>query len=45
MLNYIKENIKEMNNDITFVKVTSVYLYVIIGAGAMLVGLVIGLHN
>jgi len=39
------EEIKYANNDLTFVKVASVYLYVIIGAGAMLIGLVIGVNN
>jgi hypothetical protein len=34
-----------MNQDIDFIKVMSVYLYVIIGASAMLIGLVIGLNN
>ena len=39
------KTIKAMNNDIQFVKVMSVYGYVIFSSIAMLVGLVIGLRN
>lgn len=48
MRNVIKALGKEvalMNQDIEFIKVMSVYGYIIIGAGAMLVGLVIGMNN
>jgi hypothetical protein len=48
MRNVIKALGKEialMNQDIEFIKVVSVYGYVIFSASAMLVGLVIGLNN
>ena len=48
MRNVIKALGKEvalMNQDIEFVKVMSVYGYVIFSASAMLVGLMIGLSN
>jgi len=45
LLTSIKSELTSMNNDIQFVKVMSVYGYVIFSASAMLVGLVIGLRN
>ena len=45
IVNYLVEEIKIANQDISFVKTVSVYLYLIIGSSAMLVGLFIGVHN
>ncbi len=39
------KTLKLMNKDIDFIKVMSVYLYVIIGSAGMLVGIVIGVNN
>lgn len=39
------KTLKAMNQDIQFIKVMSVYGYVIFSASAMLVGLVIGVNN
>lgn len=44
-LDYIKQELTYMNNDISFVKTISVYGYIIIGLSSMLVGLWIGVHN
>lgn len=45
VISYLKQEIKIANQDIEFIKVMSVYGYLIIGASAMLVGLVIGVNN
>lgn len=45
LLNTIKSDIKAMHNDVEFVRVISVYGYVIIGATSMLIGLVIGSNS
>lgn len=45
LLNTIKSEIQIMNQDISFVKTMSIYGYVVIGASAMLVGLLIGVNS
>ena len=39
------KTLKLMNQDIQFIKVMSVYAYVIIGCAGMLIGIVIGVNN
>ena len=39
------KTLKLMNQDIQFIKVMSVYFYVIVGSAGMLIGLVIGVNN